>query len=384
MPPIRLNRRHFLGCSAAAGWAISQGKDVEGAMNLPPVRLGLIGLGNRGTNLLRSALDLPEAEVVAVADVEERPRRRAQGIAEKARGRRPDAYADPHDLLIREDVDAVLIAIPNQMHVSWGCLAVASGKHLYAEKPLGLDLAECDLLIAEADRRPDQVVHVGFQRRSNPRFREGVELARSGELGTLLEARSSWTSSNGPVDGQDGWLGKRDQSGDWMIEQGVHIWDWLHWVADGPPSRAIGFGRRDIFAELQPERDVTDHYSVTLEWPNGFHASFVQSWVDPADDAFTGISQRIVGTAGGFDFGTGTATFRDRSLPRRSIHPGNLPDTRFALSSFLVAIRSPEPIAPPVTLHDARLATLTGLLVRRAVDERRVVTIDEIEAPSIA
>jgi predicted dehydrogenase len=380
MPPIRLSRRHFLGCSAAAGWAISQGRDVEGAVNLPPVRLGLIGLGNRGTALLRAALDLPEAEVVAVADVEERPRRRAQGIAEKARGRRPDAYADQSDLLIREDVEAVLIALPNHAHVSWNSLALAHGKHLYAEKPLGLDLAECDLLIAEADRRPDQVVHVGFQRRSNPRFREGVELARSGALGTLLEARASWTSSNGPVDGHDGWLGKRNQSGDWMVEQGVHIWDWLHWIAGGPPTRAFGAGRRDVFADVQPNRDVTDHYSVTLEWADGFHASFVHSWVDPADDAFTGISQRVVGTAGGLDFGTGTATFRDRSTPRRSLHPGNLPDTRFALAAFLAAIRSAEPIAPPVTLAEARDATLTALLVRKAVDERRVVSLDEVES----
>jgi predicted dehydrogenase len=380
MPPIRLNRRHFLGCSAAAGWAISQGKDVEGAMHLPPVRLGLIGLGNRGTNLLRSALDLPEAEIVALADVEERHRRRAQGIAEKARNRRPDAYADPLELLARDDLDAVLLAVPNDRHARLNLAALDAGKHLYAEKPLGLDLPECDALIAAAGSRPDQIVHVGFQRRSNPRFREGVDLIRSGDLGTPLEARSSWTSSNGPVDGHDGWLGKRNQSGDWMIEQGVHIWDWLHWIAGGPPTRAFGAGRRDVFADVQPDRDVTDHYSVTLEWPDGFHASFVHSWVDPADDAFTGISQRVVGTAGGLDFGTGTATFRDRSTPRRSLHPGNLPDTRFALSAFLVAIRSAEPIAPPVTLAEARDATLTALLVRKAVDERRVVSLDEVES----
>ncbi|RUL88252.1 Gfo/Idh/MocA family protein [Tautonia sociabilis] len=379
MPPIRLNRRHFLGCSAAAGWAISQGRDVEGALNLPPVRVGLIGLGNRGTALLRSALDLPEAEVVALCDLEERHRRRAQGIAEKARGRRPDDYDDPAALLARDDVEAVLVAVPNCWHITYDASALLAGKHLYAEKPLGLTLRECDALIAEADRRPEQVVHVGFQRRSNPRFREGVELIRSGELGTPLEARASWTSSNGPVDGHNGWLGSREQSGDWMMEQGVHVWDWLHWIAGGPPARAFGTGRRDVFADLRPGRDVTDHYSVTLEWPDGFHASFVHSWVDPADDAFTGISQRVVGTAGGFDFGTGTATFRDRSIPRRALHPGNLPDTRFALSAFLLAIRSAEPVPPPVTLTEARNATLTALLVRKAVDERRVVTRAEIE-----
>ena len=378
MPPIRVNRRHFLGCSAAAGWALSQGRDVEGASASIPVRLGLIGLGNRGTVLLRTALELPGAEVVALADPEERHRRRGQGIAEKARGRRPEALIDAESLLARDDLDAVLVAVPNDLHRPIGLASLAAGRHLYLEKPLGPTLADCDALILEAARRPDQVVHVGFQRRSNPRFRDGVELVRSGAIGTPLEARVSWTSSNGPVDGHEGWLGQRSRSGDWMVEQGVHLWDWLHWLAGEPPSRACGFGRRDVFAETRPDRDVTDHYSVALEWPDGFHANVSHSWVDPADDAFTGISQRVVGTLGGLDFGTGTATFRDRSLPRQTIHPGNLPDTRHALAAFLSSVRSDEPAPPPATLRDARDATLTALLVRQAVDERRMVRVDEL------
>ena len=61
-----------------------------------------------------------------------------------------------------------------------------AGKHLYAEKPLALTLAECDSLIAESARSPELVVHVGYQRRSNPRYREGVALIRQGELGNPL------------------------------------------------------------------------------------------------------------------------------------------------------------------------------------------------------
>jgi predicted dehydrogenase len=125
---------------------------------------------------------------------------------------------------------------------------------------------------------------------------------------------------------------------------------------------------------------VTDDYSVQLEWADGFHVSFHQSWVAPADDAFTGITQRVTGKLGGIDFSTGSLTFRDRSRPRQTIHPGPQPDTRLALENFLAAIRSREPIVPPVTLAEARDATAIGLLVRKAVDERRVVTWDEIQA----
>ena len=163
-----------------------------------------------------------------------------------------------------------------------------------------------------------------------------------------------------------------------MVEQAVHIWDLFHWIKGDLPARAHGLGRRDVFAKLQPNRDVTDHYSVMLEWADGFHVNFVQSWVDPADDAFTGASQRVLGNAGGFDFATGTATFRDRTRPRKTVHPGVQADTRLALADFLAAVRSPIKARSMSSLKEARDATLTGLLVRKAVDERRIVTLDEV------
>ncbi len=101
MPPIRVNRRRFLGCSAAASLAISQGNLAEASgaeASAAPVRLGLIGIGNRGTSLARSLLELPGASIVAVCDAEPKHRLRGQGIVEKverppARGLRRPAPA---------------------------------------------------------------------------------------------------------------------------------------------------------------------------------------------------------------------------------------------------------------------------------------------------
>jgi predicted dehydrogenase len=163
-----------------------------------------------------------------------------------------------------------------------------------------------------------------------------------------------------------------------MLEQAVHVWDLLLWLKGEPPSRAFGGGRRDIFAHLQPSRDVTDWYSVHLEWPDSFRASFVQSWVDPADDAFPGTTQRILGTSGGFDFSSGVLTYRDRSKTRQVIQPGHLPETTLALDAFARSIRSGGSLEPPVSLSDARDATRLGLMVRLAVDERRVVEWGEV------
>lgn len=381
MPPITLNRRRFLGCSAAAGLALSQGRVGEGAVGAAPVRVGVIGLGTRGTSLLRTLLELPEARVVAVCDAEPRHRLRALGIIEKARNVRIDAVERPAQLMERPDVEALVVALPCDLHAETYAQSLGAGKHLYAEKPLALTLETCDLLLAESARHPDRVVHVGFQRRSHPRYREGVEMVRHGGLGAPISGSATWVSSHGPMNGHDGWLGRRSRSGDWMIEQAVHVWDVFHWIKGGPPIRAFGQGRRDLFQAEQPGRDVTDHYSAQLEWPDGFHVSFLHSWVAPADDRFTGVTQQVVGTEGGIDFGSGAVTFRDKARPRLSLHPGNQADTRLALQAFLDAVRSEseEPPAPPLTLAEARAATLTGLLVRKAVDERRVVTLDEIQ-----
>jgi myo-inositol 2-dehydrogenase / D-chiro-inositol 1-dehydrogenase len=382
MPPITVNRRRFLGCSAAASLALSQGNLAEAAgidAETRPVRLGLIGVGNRGTALLRALLELPATPIVAVCDPEPKHRQRGLGIIEKARGQRPDAYDDPRRVLDRTDIDAVIVAIPCDAHEAVYRDAIMASKHLYAEKPLALTLAGCDRLIAAADKAPNLAVHVGFQRRSNPRFQDGVELIGRGELGALIEARATWTSSNGPMNGHGGWLGRRDRSGDWMVEHAVHVWDILQWFTRESPVRASGWGRRGLFAKTDPLRDVTDHYGVELEWADGFHASFVQSWVAPADDGFTGSSLRVMGEEGGFDFISGALTFRDRARPRQTIQPGPQADSRMALEAFLASIRSDSTIAPPLSLADARAATEIGLLVRKAVDLQRVVALDEIE-----
>ena len=373
-----INRRRFLGCSAAAGLALAQGTSSD-AHDVPrPVRLGFVGLGNRGTTLLRAALELPGVEIAALADTELKHRQRGQGIVERAKKARPDAVETAEQLLQRGDVHAVVIALPCDLHAGVYGQAIRAGKHLYAEKPLALTIKECDGVTAEAGRAPQLVVHVGFQRRLNPRYRAGIDLIHRGDLGRLIEARASWTSSNGPVNGHQGWLGQRARSGDWMVEQAVHVWDLFQWIAGGPPVEANGWGERNVFSKLQPGRDVTDYYSVTLRWANGFHASLTHSWIDPADDAFTGVHQRVVGSDGGFDFSSGVATFRDRSRPKVLAHPGSLPDTRLALAAFLDAVRAGEPTEPPISIPEARAATLTGLLVRKAVDERRTVTLDEL------
>ena len=130
----------------------------------------MVGIGNRGTALLRSLLELPGTDILAVCDLDRKHRQRGEGIVEKARGRRPESYSDPRKVFDRTDIDAVVVALPCDAHDQVHAEALAAGKHLYAEKPLSITLEGCDRLITAGALASSLVVHVGFQRRSNPRF----------------------------------------------------------------------------------------------------------------------------------------------------------------------------------------------------------------------
>ncbi len=387
MPTRPLNRRRFLGCSAAAGLALAHGPvaDAETAPVLAPtahdrpINLGLIGLGNRGTTLLRTAIAAPGVKVTALFDTEPNHLNRAQKIAEKADATQPAIAPDLDAFLSRDDLDAVFVAPPCDLHADVYTSVLQAGKHLYAEKPLGLSSAECDRVVAAAAQRPDRIVHVGLQRRFNPRFVQGIE--RAGELGTILNCRGSWLSRHEGLRGHNNWLSFRERSGDWMVEQAIHVWDLLCWLKGGPPAEAYGHGERSSGPPSIPGRNVTDFYSVTLAWPDGFSANFVHSWKMPVDDHDRGMELVLLGSEGVLYLTSGYLVLPKNNPKHTKIPTGPIPDTDLAVRTFLNAIRDPASTPASIaTLADARRATQVGFLVRQAVDDKRLVRWDEVNA----
>jgi len=372
-----LSRRDFMVRSAAAGVAVglARGTLAQG-LGDRPVRCGFIGVGGRGTGLLKVAVTIPGVEVPAICDINKDHLARAIGIVEKAHSKKPQGYSagptDYRNLLARDDLDAVVIAVPCDLHAQMYLDAIAAGKHLYGEKPMCLTVEDCRRIVT-AEARSNLVVQIGFQRRCNPRYREAIKLVHAGEIGDPIEARAAWCNAWGPL---RGWFSIRARSGDWMLEQACHTWDVLNWVARSTPVRAFGTGRRDIYTDVDPGRDVTDYYTATLEYPNGMTVSFLHSWFCPNDGAFTGVYERVAGIKGGVDLGAGKFIYRDRDKPSRTVGPKQLDDTRLSVESFFDCVR--KGTKPLSGVRNGRDAVLVGLLVRKAVDARRVVTWDEI------
>lgn len=148
-------RRDFLRAGAAAGAAFGLAAVASAEDKAKAVRIGVIGVGSRGTHLLRLALEAG-VEVPALCDINEANLNRAIGLAAQARkGRQPASYSEgPTDyrrLLQRDDLDAVIIGTPMQIHAEMSIAAMRAGKHVLSEVAAAMTIDECWGLIHTAE-----------------------------------------------------------------------------------------------------------------------------------------------------------------------------------------------------------------------------------------
>lgn len=207
-----INRRGFLGGASAAAlapWVIPRTALGLGGVAPPSDRitLGFIGIGCMGQGHLRHLLTYPDAQAVAVCDVDawrlENARqvvdttyaaRRSSGTA-----RACDAYVDFRDLLARDDIDAVVIAMGDRWHGVATVMAAEAGKDIYVEKPVSLTISEARAMV-EAVRRHGRICQVGLQQRSAPEFNLAARLVREGALGRIRKIYTIHSSVSIDID----------------------------------------------------------------------------------------------------------------------------------------------------------------------------------------
>ena len=150
-----IRRRDFLQLGAAAGLSAGLAASVSAAEKSAPVRLGVIGVGSRGTHHVRLAL-AAGVEVPAICDINQANLNRALDIVEKARqGRRPEGYSkgptDYRRMLQRDDLDAVLVITPMQDHAVMSIDSMRAGKHVLSEVAAAMTVDECWGLVRAAE-----------------------------------------------------------------------------------------------------------------------------------------------------------------------------------------------------------------------------------------
>src|SRR6202142_2046004 len=131
------------------------------------VRLAMIGVGQRGQELLKQTLGIPSVQVVAVADVYTRRFDEARKISPVLQ-----TVNDYRRILDMKDIDGVLVASPLHIHARHFLDTLAAGKDLYSEKTLTWSIAEADQCL-EASKKSDRVVQIGLQHESEGPWADG-------------------------------------------------------------------------------------------------------------------------------------------------------------------------------------------------------------------
>jgi predicted dehydrogenase len=169
--------------------------------------MGFIGVGAMGQGHLHCFLHYPDAQVVALCDVDRWRREHNKAAAdetyaaERARGayRGCHAYVDLRDLLARDDIDAVVIATGDRWHALATVMAAKAGKDIYCEKPVSLTIAEARTMI-DTVRRYGRVFQSGLQQRSDPEFRRACALVQTGAIGKVQIVYTMISGTSDDVD----------------------------------------------------------------------------------------------------------------------------------------------------------------------------------------
>jgi len=202
----KISRRSFvrtnLTIALAAGAfptivpATALGREGKAAAN-SRITVGAIGVGPQGRGVMNGFLSQPTAQVVAVCDVKKDQLELARTqVNQRYQNSDCATFADFRELLARQDIDAVLIATPDHWHVYVAVAAAQAGKDMYVEKPMGLSLAE-DQILRETIQKHKRVFQFGTQQRSSREFQRACELVRTGRIGKLNQI-NVWCAASQP------------------------------------------------------------------------------------------------------------------------------------------------------------------------------------------
>jgi myo-inositol 2-dehydrogenase / D-chiro-inositol 1-dehydrogenase len=273
------NRRDFFRSSgtaaaAALGIAIVKPQSVRGAQANSALSVGLIGCGRRGSHVTGLFAKNEFAKVAYLCDIYEDQIEAASKLFSGAK-----AFRNIDDMLA-SDVDAVYIATPPYLHPEHFEKAVKARKHIFMEKPAGVDPAGCRRVIQAARQAdPAKRITVDYQQRYGADYRQAYEIVKSGELGAIKMIRASWLGGGLPVrEGHPAseepvrnWLFYREKSGDIIVEQNCHNLDVVNWFTGTHPVKASGYGGRQVRTNIG---DIMDNLAATFQFANGMVLSY--------------------------------------------------------------------------------------------------------------
>jgi len=223
-----------------------------------PIRIGFIGCGNIAHSHMQAIQRIPEIEIVAGADIKID---RAQEFVQETGA---EAYfTDWHQMLEEVELDAIDQCTPHTLHMEPTLAAAERGLHVFTEKPMATELAECDRMIA-ACQQAGVVLMVGQVLRFYAPHTEARKIVNSGQLGQIKNViRRRWSyTTHIPY---QPWSSDPALSGGWLL-YGVasHAADLILWMTGAEATNVFAMGR-----QINPSWDDVDEVTIQMELSNG-------------------------------------------------------------------------------------------------------------------
>jgi predicted dehydrogenase len=311
----------------------------------------MIGVGGRGQELLKQIHEVPNAQLVAIADVYSRRRDEAKQMAPAIQ-----TLDDHRRLLERNDIDGIIVASPLHIHARHFLDTISAGKDLYCEKTMTWSIPEAEQCL-QAGKSSNRVIQIGLQHESSGALASARKWIRAGLVGKVTQVES-WMSRNTPH-GKGQWVrpvppdctaanvnwqaflnGRPNQpfdpykfinwrlfwefSGGNVTENMVHQIAWIMSALNLPvPTAAYMSG--GVFSE-KDGREVPDTIAVTLD----FASDLVVTWQSTFNNSRYGLGERFLGSDGTLEHTAGANDMvRDNSEETIRYYPekANRPDS---------------------------------------------------------
>lgn len=365
-----MNRRHFLVGSAAAAHAVFAQSPND------KVSTAMIGVGNRGSHLLRGVLQQPNARVAMVCDI--KPDRLDKAATAAARDNTKTTN-DWRKVIDDKSIDAVFIATPPNLHSEMAIAALRAGKNIYCEKPIGMTAKQVGDLL-KAAKASNKVFVSGQQLRSVNMYKQAVQKIHDGAIGDVIWIKAQRHASGDlPYDGSSGdWYYDVSKSGGYLIEQSVHNLDLINWVVGAHPTRAIGFGGIVLHKNEPPGRTIFDSGSMTYDYPKGIKMSFTQMVFHPRRMPAGNQYVYVYGTKGAVDLMAGNNYYPLEGAVNGTPFVEKQKEEEHAHITAFYDLVTKGSGTNPADATTGATAALTAILGHEAMVREKVVTWKEL------
>jgi myo-inositol 2-dehydrogenase/D-chiro-inositol 1-dehydrogenase len=335
--------------------------------------VAVVGLGRIGRrHAAQLAWRTPGCRVVAASSAAEDDRTWAARELPGARW-----HAGYADVLADREVEAVVLATPSDLHAAQTIAALQAGKHVFCEKPLSLQLSECERVAAVARAHPDQVVLIGFVRRFDPSYVAAHAAVARGDIGQPFLIRSQTCDRNDP----SGFFVRfAPTSGGLFQDMCVHDIDLARWMLGHPRAeRVFASGHIVMHHGLADCGDVDNGHAL-IEFEGGARALLYGSRTFAHGHQ---THTEVIGTAGQVAIGGAAGAARDRvvTLDAQGVRFAGIADfwERFEqafaaeMEAFVSACRGQS--ALPIGIDEATEATRIALALTRSLRSGQVEVV---------